>query len=125
MSDSEDNNSIEETPAPPENRKGRPAGKADSSKRCRRTAQEISDDKIRIAQMRLDALREAEERKLANKKTRKPRAKVEEIPTGLRSSPQKEAPRDDSPSPERLPSGSRRQQLYDSWFPSSPRTRRY
>ena len=130
MSDSEDNNSIEETPAPPENKRGRPAGKADSSKRCRRTAQEISDDKIRIAQMRMDTLREMEEKKLANKKTRKPRAKVE-IPEAERRttvssiSPQKEAPRDDSPSPERFPSGGRRQQLYDSWFTSSPRARRY
>ena len=126
MSDSEDNNSIEETQ--PENKRGRPAGKADSSKRFRRTAQEISDDKVRIAQIRLDALRESEERRLANKKTRKPRAKaaVEEAAIRqLRSSPKKDVPRDDSPSPERLPIGSRREQLYDSWFPSSPHTRRY
>ena len=128
MRDSEDNNSIEE--ALPENKRGRPAGKADSSKRFRRTAQEISDGKVRIAQIRLGALRESEERRLANKKTRKPRAKaaVEEaaIPVKqLRSSPKKEVARDDSPSPERLPIGSRREQLYESWFPSSPHTIRY
>ena len=80
MSDSEEVNSIDDTPAVPENKRGRPAGKTDSTKRFRRTAQEISDDKVRIAQMRLDALRESEERKLANKKTRKncvvPRAKA-------------------------------------------------
>ena len=129
MSNSSEEESFTEA-APEESARGRPAGKADSTKRFRRTAQEISDDKVRIAQMRLDALRESEERKLANKKTRKPRAKaaVEEAaipPKELRSSPKKEVPRDDSPSPERLPIGSRREQLYDSWFPSSPRTRRY
>ena len=124
MSDSEDNKSIEETL--PENKRGRPAGKADSSKRFRRTAQEISDDKVRIAQIRLDALRESEERRLANKKTRKPRAKAAVEETAIRQlPPKKEVARDDSPSPERLPIGSRREQLYDSWFPSSPHTRRY
>ena len=50
------------------NKRGRPVGKTDSTQRTRRTAQEISDDKIRIAQMKLDALKETEERKLAAKK---------------------------------------------------------
>ena len=128
-SDSEEDHVTEEVPADvPENKRGRPAGKTDSTKRFRRTAQEISDDKVRIAELRSDALRESEERKLANKKPRKncvvARAKaVVEETVQLRSSPTKEVLRDDSPSPERLPSGSRRQQLYDSWFPSSPRTR--
>ena len=63
----EDQNSVTSETAP---QRGRPAGKSDSTKRYRRTAQEISDDKIRIAQMKLDAVREAEERKLANKKSR-------------------------------------------------------
>ena len=130
MSDSEEESSIDETPAdiPEENKKGRPAGKTDSTKRFRRTAQEISDDKIHVAQMRLDALREAEEKKLANKKSRsKPsraKAVVEEaaIPTAPKK---KAAPRDESPplSPKHLPTVKRKQALYDSWFPSSPRTR--
>ena len=68
MSDSE-----EEDPHV-ENKRGRPAGKSDSTRRFRRTAQEISDDKIRIAQMKLDALKESEGRKLVTKKSnrRKP-----------------------------------------------------
>ena len=65
MSDSEQE--IDEMP-PPQIKRGRPHGKADSTQRTRRTAQEISDDKIRIAQMELDAVREAEERKLATRK---------------------------------------------------------
>ena len=58
MSDSE--SPFEEEAALPVKR-GRPQGKGDSTQRTRRTAQEISDDKIRIAQMKLDALKEAEE----------------------------------------------------------------
>ena len=70
MSDSE--SPFEEAPLPV--KRGRPQGKTDSTQRTRRTAQEISDDKIRIAQMKLDALKEAEEKKLANRKARAPRA---------------------------------------------------
>ena len=52
----------EETPIPeaPLVRKGRPTGRSDATQRKRRTAQEISDDKIRVAQMKLDALRGTE-----------------------------------------------------------------
>ena len=53
MSDSE-----EHEPEPePEPKGGRPPGKTDSAQRTRRTAQEISNDKIQVAQMKLDALR--------------------------------------------------------------------
>ena len=63
MTDSEGESFTDETSADVvEDKRGRPVGKSDSSKRFRRIAQEISDDKIRIAQMRLDALRETEER---------------------------------------------------------------
>ena len=129
MNDSEeDQNSFTyETPAdvPYENKRGRPAGKAHSTKRYRRTAQEISDDKLRIAQLRLDALRESEERKLSNTKSRsKPsRAKAVVEESDFPKAPKKVVLRDGSPSPKRLPIGNRRQALYDSWFPSSPRTR--
>ena len=60
--------SIDEVPQDNSGKRGRPAEKADQKPRYRRTAQEISDDKIRIAQMRLDALRETEEQRLASKK---------------------------------------------------------
>ena len=41
------------TEAPPQDvKRGRPAGKADQKPRYRRTAQEISDDKLKIAQMK-------------------------------------------------------------------------
>ena len=60
MSDSE----VEPEPEPePQPRRGRPSGQTDAGKRYRRTAAEISADKIRVAEMRLQALREAEERK--------------------------------------------------------------
>ena len=72
MSDSE--------PEEPEPRRGRPRGQTDATKRYRRTAAEISQDKIKIAEMRLEALRESEERKLSNKKPRTNLSKVEEIP---------------------------------------------
>ena len=51
-----------------------------------------------VAEMRLQALREAEERKLANKKprTKRPQARVEEVPVKERAR-QKEAARDSSP----------------------------
>ena len=69
MGESEQEVGVDEMP-PSRTKRGRPAGKTDSTQRSRRTAQEISDDEIRIAQMKLDAVREAEERKLAAKKTR-------------------------------------------------------
>ena len=100
--------------------KGRPQGKVDSTKRYRRTAQEISDDKIRVAQLRLDALREMEEKRIANKKSRSrpsvPRqsqAKVEE--SELPKAPKKVVIRDESP-PTPRPVINKRQALYDSWF---------
>ena len=126
MSDSEQENIIDDEPS--ESRRGRPAGKSDSTQRSRRTAQEISDDRIRIAQMKLDAVREAEERKLANKKNRRrpqqasktePRPIVQEV---AMTKAQKK-PRDDSssPSPKRVSHASRKQALYDSFF--TPRRR--
>ena len=140
MTDSEEEiDSIDETPAPApdgldgleENRRGRPVGKADQKPRYRRTAQEISDDKIRVAEMRLNALREAEERKLANKKSRSkaPRETAAVQKTAIPPAPpakkkpvvQEESP---PPSPRCLPIGQRRQALYDSWFPPSPHTRK-
>ena len=63
MSDSEQE--ISDEMPPPQIKRGRPAGKSDSTQRTRRTAQEISDDKIRVAQMKPDAIREAGERKEA------------------------------------------------------------
>ena len=92
-------------------RKGRPTGRSDATQRKRRTAQEISDDKIRVAQMKLDALRETEQNKLANKRPRRQ-------PVERRTSQPKVAPpqshdsdSDDPPDPR-----SSRQALYDSWF---------
>ena len=127
MSDSAEN-IIDEEP-PTESRRGRPVGKTDSTQRSRRTAQEISDDKIRIAQMKLDAIREAEERKLANKKTRsrpqkasntEPIPIVQEVAMTARA---QKKPRDDSssPSPKYVSHASRKQALYDSFF--TPRRR--
>ena len=79
-----------DTPADdPESKRGRPEGKTDQTKRYRRTAQEISDDKLRIAQMRLDALRDAEERKLAHKKVRPSRAKSVVEETVIPKAPKK------------------------------------
>ena len=115
MSDSEEE-IIDEMPPP---KRGRPAGKTDSTQRTRRTAQEISDDKIRIAQMKLDAVRDAEERKLSAKKTRsrpekaaKPKVIVQEIAMP------KNKPREDSlsPSPKRVTYASKKEALYDSFF---------
>ena len=124
MSDSEENIIDDE---PSESRRGRPAGKSDSTQRSRRTAQEISEDKIRIAQMKLDAVRDAEERKLANKKTRSRPQKigdtqrVQEIAMPARV--QSKKPRDDSlsPSPKHVSYASRKEALYDSFF--TPRRR--
>ena len=129
-------------------KRGRPVGKADSNQRYRRTAQEISNDKICVAQMKLDAMREKEDLKLANKKVsqrrgkpppvtippkseervvspkkeRHPKQKIKEtrIISGRERSP--ESYRTPSPTPKSLDSAGRRRQLYDSWFLSSPRT---
>ena len=127
MSDSEEEEiaSIDETPASApdgleENRRGRPVGKADQKPRYRRTAEQISNDKIKIAQMKLDALREAEERKLASKKTRgkAPRAKTAVEETAIPPAPAKKKPvvREDSPppSPKHMPIRNGRQALYAS-----------
>ena len=61
-----DTEEIPENEAPSVSR-GRPVGKTDQKPRYRRTATEISADKIQIAQMRLDALKASEEQKLAAK----------------------------------------------------------
>ena len=103
--------------------------------RYRRTAAQISEDKIRIAEMKLQAVRDAEvakaerkvqkqaERKAEQKLTRssKPAAVSEKPlkPALKRAPPTRE---EESPSP---PPRSRRAALYDSWFPSSPRSSRY
>ena len=119
MGDSEQEVS-DEMPVP-QIKRGRPAGKSDSTQRTRRTAQEISDDKIRVAQMKLDAVREAEERKLAARKIRnrpekaaKPTPIVQEISIPARSN----KPREDSlsPSPKHVTYANRKQALYDSFF---------
>ena len=100
----------------PEARRGRPRGQPDASKRYRRTAAEISQDKIRVAEMRLQALKEAEERNLSNKKPRTKPARVEEAPVRERPRRQKEA-RDSSPeSPPAPRIGRSREELYASWF---------
>ena len=126
MSEFEQDVSVDEMPPP---KRGRPAGKLDSTQRTRHTAQEISDDKIRIAQMKLDALRETEEKKLANRKTRnrapkktkEPTPSVQEIAMPARAQPKK--PREDSlsPSPKYVPYASKKQALYDSFFNSRTR----
>ena len=119
MSDSE--SPFEEIPV----KRGRPQGKGDSTQRTRRTAQEISDDKVRVAQMKLDALKETEEKKLANKKVRAPRApRATVAESALPKAPKKqEVIRDESPMTPPRARGNITQQRYDSWFPSSPRTR--
>ena len=54
--------------APPKDKpRGRPVGKPDTTQRYRRTAQEISDDKIKVIQMKLDAMKESEALKMVNK----------------------------------------------------------
>ena len=52
-------------------KRGRPVGKVDANQRYRRTAQEISDDKISVAQMKLDAMKEKEALKLTLRTSRK------------------------------------------------------
>ena len=116
-------------------KRGRPPGSADQKPRYRRTAEQISADKLAIAQMKLDALRESEERKLTNKKTRvktspaeKPPAekppkvtKKTKPPSPKRSQPRPQSDSSDDKSP---PKRFGRQSLYDSWFPPSPRGRK-
>ena len=107
---------------PPQDvKRGRPAGKTDQKPRYRRTAQEISDDKIKVARMKLDALRGSEEKKLAKKKSRPPRTKAAAIKeSALPVAPKpvvREAQRSESPPP--MPVSSSCQQLYDSWFPTN------
>ena len=127
--------------------RGRPVGKTDSTKRYRRTAAEISADKIQIAQMRLDALKQSEEQKLAATQLRKaarrkkppPPVQESEIPVRKERPSQMPPPsqtaqtrkkatfREDSDSGDSSSVGatrymSTREALYNSWFPSSPRT---
>ena len=114
--------------------RGRPVGKPDSTKRYRRTAQEISDDKIKVQQMKLDAMKEAEALKMSNKKPRRPPAvsvsrdgdaepKKVSLPSSMAIPRRGRLDEDSSPSPCR-PAQFRHQSLYDSWFPPSPRTMR-
>ena len=51
----------------PQVRKGRPTGNSDSAQCCRRAAQEISDDKIKVAELKLENLRKLEADKIATK----------------------------------------------------------
>ena len=104
-------------------KRGRPVGKADDKPRYRRTAQQISDDKLRIAEMKLNALRESEERKLSSKTRARRKPAVTE--QSLQAPPKVTRPKQE-PTPQREemapPQRPRRQALYDSWFPSSPRS---
>ena len=80
--DSSEEESLQDEPTEPAEqpkKRGRLVGVADQKPRYRRTAEEFSADKLRIAQMKLEALRESEERKLANKKPHSTR-KVQEAP---------------------------------------------
>ena len=124
MDSSEGEEIIEEE----QKKRGRPPGKQDQKPRYRRTAEEISADKLRIAEMKLAALRESEERKLAAKKTRVRKPAAAAVTESSLEAPKKVTkapppPQEESPSPR--PVGSRRQALYDSWFPTSPRNSRY
>ena len=135
----------EEKPTHNEIKRGRPVGKVDSNQRYRRTAQEISDDKISIAKMKLDAMMEKEALEIANKKISQRRGRpapvvankvsiapqIENVKrpivrsilkTSREKNPEPDSDSDRSPSPAPLSAGRRRQSLYDSWFPSSPRT---
>ena len=121
-------------PAPPS--RGRPKGKADGSVRTRRTAAEVAQDKISLAQAKVDALRlqlqakeaaKAAARKKPEKKTRvvrppspsesssespPPRKKKKRAPPPSSSSEEEPQPRYvHRPSP-----NSRRKALYQSWF---------
>ena len=119
-----DSSEGEEVVEEEQKKRGRPPGKQDPTPRYRHTAEQISTDKLRIAEMKLAALRESEERKLASNKTRvrKPAVVTEsslEAPKKVTKAPPPS--QEESPSPR--PVGGRRQALYDSWFPSSPRSR--
>ena len=124
---------IEAPPKDPKDKpRGRPVGKPDTTQRYRRTAQEISDDKIKVVQMKLDAMKEAEALKMSNKKPRRPSAvsisnRFSEEPLtakrGRDAEPMK-VPLSSSRSPSPRRPAHRRQSLYDSWFPPSPRTMR-
>ena len=110
MSDSEET-PVTEAPLV---RKGRPTGRPDATQRKRRTAQEISDDKIRVAQMKLDALRETEREKLTSKR---PRAQPVQSRTPKPKPVAQPESDSDSDGPPGLPDPrSSRQVLYDSWF---------
>ena len=140
LSPSEIADDESQTEVPKDKPRGRPVGKPDSTQRYRRTAQEISDDKIKVVQMKLDAMKESEALKLVNKKSRRPPAVAVIKKSGtvsLRDRIDEEPLSTESPSSnltnlsnlweeERSPRppAYRRQSLYDSWFPSSPRTMR-
>ena len=123
---------VEEA-APP--RRGRPAGRTDEKPRYRRTAQQISEDKIRIAEMKLQAVRDAEAKKVERKAQQLAERKAERKatrdskPTTVSERPLKPALKQAPPTREEEPPSppprSRRAALYDSWFPSSPRSSRY
>ena len=103
----------------PEIKRGRPPGKADSTQRTRRTSQEICNGKIQVAQVKLDALREAEERKLEARKTRpRPEKAAKPKPIVQELAMPKNKPREDSlsPSPKRVTNTSKKEALYDSFF---------
>ena len=104
---------VEEQPEDPKKR-GRPAGKQDQKPRYRRTAQGISADKIKVAQMKLDNLKEAEEARLANKGGGNPKWQLKKMLYRHRSnvSNAQKAPPPTSPPLTK----SRHEQLYDSWF---------
>ena len=114
MSDLEDAPVTEE----PLVRKGRPVGRPDSTQRKRRTAQEISDDKIKVATLKLETLKEIEANKLANKKKRAPPAHVRKpTPKPSGSAPPPESDSDSDGGAPGLPDPrTSRQVLYDSWF---------
>ena len=115
MSDLEEEAPVAEAPLV---RKGRPMGRPDSTQRKRRTAQEISDDKIKVATMKLEPLKEIERDKLANKKKRAPPAQVRKAATNPYHKSRAEAGSDsDSDGPPGLPDPrTSRMALYDSWF---------
>ena len=104
-------------------KRGRPVGNVDEKPRYRRTAQQISDDKLRIAQMKLEALRESEERKLSSKTRARRKPAVAEhslqAPAKVARPKRESTPEREERAPPQRP---RRQALYDSWFPSSPRS---
>ena len=110
MSDLDEDTPVTEEPLV---RKGRPTGRPDSTQRKRRTAQEISEDKVRVAQTKLETLKEIEANKLANKKQRAPPAQPR-VPKPKPVPNESESDSDGAPG---LPNPrTSRQQLYDSWF---------